>query len=142
MSKFNVLRLVLGGFGAGAVIFILTGIVNGVILRGELQEWQQGMGGLIHPPARSVSMGLWTSMSFIYGIVGIWIYAGMQPRYGAGPMTALLAGFALWVVSKLTVALDFTALGLVPGRIVAGQTLGALVAIMLGILAGAWLYKE
>ncbi|HEV2109890.1 MAG TPA: hypothetical protein VGT99_00940 [Gammaproteobacteria bacterium] len=39
-------------------------------------------------------------------------------------------------------ALDFTALGLVPGRIIAGQAIGSLVAIMLGILAGAWLYKE
>ena len=109
---------------------------------GELQQWQQGMGSLIHPPAQSISMGLWTAMCFIYGIVGMWIYAGILPRYGAGPITALLAGFALWVASKFTVALDFTALGLVPGRIIAGQAIGGLVAIMLGVLAGAWLYKE
>lgn len=142
MSRINIKRMVLGGVIAGLVVFIVNGIVNGVILRGELQDWAHGMGDLIHPPAQTTSMGLWTLMCLIYGIVGIWIYAGIRPRYGSGPRTALFAGLMLWIASKLTVALDLVALGLIPGQIIAGQLVGGLVAIMLGVLCGAWLYRE
>lgn len=142
MSKINAGRVLLGGVAAGAVIFVINGVVNGVILKGELLAWAHGMGDLIHPRAPSTSMGLWTLMCLVYGIGGTWIYAAIRPRYGAGPRTALLAGLALWVMSKLTVALDLIALGLIPGQIIAEQALGGLVAILLGVFCGAWAYRE
>ena len=142
MSKINTGRVILGGLAAGAIIFVINGLVNGVLLKGELLDWAQGMGDLIHPPAQGVSMGLWTLMCLVYGIGGTWIYAAIRSRYGAGPRTALLAGLALWVMSKLTVALDLIALGLIPGQIIAEQSLGGLVAIMLGVFCGAWVYRE
>jgi hypothetical protein len=142
MTKTNVERVALGGVVAGVILFVLTGVVNGGILSGELRNWVDGMGSLIHPPAQYISMCLWALMSLIVGIVGVWIYAGIRPRYGAGPRTALLAGFLLWTVSKLAVALDFIALGLLPGRIVAGQLIGGFVTILLGVFFGAWTYKE
>ena len=142
MSKINTGRMILGGLAAAAIIFVINGIMNGVILKDELLEWAHGIGDLIHPPAQSVSMGLWALMCLVYGIAGTWLYAAIRPRYGAGPRTALLAGLALWIVSKLTVALDLIALGLIPGQIIAEQTLGGLVAIMLGVFCGAWAYRE
>ena len=142
MSKINAGRVILGGVAAGAVIFVINGVVNGVILKGELLAWAQGMGDLIHPPAPSTSMGLWTLMCLVYGVAGAWMYAAIRPRYGAGPRTALLAGLSLWIVSKLTVAMDLIALGLIPGQIIAEQTLGGLVAILLGVFCGAWAYRE
>ena len=87
-------------------------------------------------------MSLWAIMCLILGMVGVWIYAGMRPRYGAGLKSALRAGLLLWLASKLAVALDFVALGLLPGRIVVGQLIGGLVAIMIATVVGARLYKE
>lgn len=141
-TKINVTRLAAAGLVAGVVHFGITGVVNGAILRAEMQDWLHGAGSLLHPPTQAVSMGLWALMSLIYGVVGVWIYAGIRPRFGAGPKTALLVGLSLWIVSKLTVALDLTALGLVPERIVVGQAIGGLVAVVLAVSLGAWLYKE
>jgi hypothetical protein len=142
MAKINVRGVLLGGVAAGLVIFAINGVVNGLILNGGFQTWALGMGSLIHPAPRPTAMLLWTLMCLLYGIVGVWIYAGMRPRYGAGPGTALLAGLLLWIAGKLTVALDFTALGLLPAGLVAGQLIGGFVALMLGVTCGAWLYRE
>jgi hypothetical protein len=142
VSKINVARVAVGGLAAGAVLFVVTGVVNGAILKDDLESWSQSMAGMIHPPAPSVAMSLWALMCLISGAVGVWIYACMRARYGAGPKTALLAGLAVWLVSKLCVALDFMALGLLPGPIVAGQMIGGLVSIMLATLAGAALYRD
>jgi len=95
MPKINVGRVVAGGVLAGAVLFLVNGIVNGALLNSAFLEWAQGMGDRLHAPARGVAMGLWTLMSLLYGIVGVWLYAGIRPRYGAGPKTALLAGLLL-----------------------------------------------
>jgi len=140
--KINVSRVALGGLVAGVIIFIVTGVVNGGILRGEFEIWAQEMGGLIHPLSQSCSLVVWSLMNLIHGTAGVWIYAVIRPRYGVGPRTALLAGFMLWIVSKLAVALDFLALGILPERLIAGQVIGSFVAIMLGVFVGAWLYKE
>ena len=141
-TTINAARVVLGGSAAGAILFVITGVVNGIILDEELANWIQEMGSLIHPPARSISMGLWALMSLIHGVGGVWIYAGIRPRFGAGPRTALLAGLVLWVVSKLAMALDLFAIGMLPSGILAGQLIGSFVAILLGVFAGARLYKE
>jgi hypothetical protein len=141
-TNINAARVLLGGLVAGCIIFTVTGIVNGVILNSELENWVQGMGSLLHPPVRSMSMSLWMVMCLLYGVGGVFIYAGIRPRYGAGPKAALLAGLLLWVVSKLAMALDLIALGVLPGRIIAGQLIGGLAAIMSGVFFGAWLYNE
>ena len=33
---------------------------------------------------------------FAVGILTIWLYAAIRPRYGPGPKTAVVAGFAVW----------------------------------------------
>jgi hypothetical protein len=54
----------------------------------------------------------------------------------------LLAGFVLWLAGGLTAALAQYALGNVPHKIVwVGAILG-LIADLIAILAGAYLYKE
>jgi hypothetical protein len=142
MTNINVPRVLLGGMVAGLILFAITGAVNGGILSADLETWSQGMGKHINPPARSLSMWLWALMSLIVGTLGVWIYAGTRPRFGAGPWTAVLAGLALWVANKLAVAVDFLALGLLPARIVAGQLIGGLVAILIGVFVGARFYRE
>ena len=142
MNKTNHGRVLLGGSVAALILFIVAGIVNGGILNQEFQTWSQSMGSLIHPLPQSTAMGIWALMALVQGIAGVWIYAAIRPRFGAGPKTALLAPLALWVPSKFVVALDFVTLGIFPSQILAGQVIGSLVAMVLGVLAGAKLYKE
>jgi hypothetical protein len=36
-----------------------------------------------------------------YGILMVWLYVAIRPRYGAGPKTAALAGLAAWAIGTL-----------------------------------------
>jgi hypothetical protein len=141
-TTINTKRVMLGGAAAGALIFILNGVLNGAILSGDFENWMHTMGSLLHPPAQSTSMCLWTLMSFIYGMGGVWLYASIRPRYGAGPKTALTAGLSLWIVSKFVVALDLFTLGIFPERILVVQLIGALFVLLPGVCLGAWVYRE
>jgi hypothetical protein len=129
--------MLMGGLIAGVLHYIITGLVNGVVLRQQLQGWIGSTGGVLHPRTPAVSMSLWAVMSLCYGMIGVWWYGGMRTLLRPGISTALLVGVALWIVSKLTVALDLLALGIMPTAIIVGQTIGGLVAIVVGILAGA-----
>jgi hypothetical protein len=141
-TSINMQRLALGGAAAAVVIFLITGVINGALLSSQFESWMHEMGSLAHPPAQSVSMSLWTLMCVIYGMCGTWLYVAIRPRYGAGPKTALLAGFVLWIVSKLATALDLIALGIVPQPIIVAQLIGGLVTIVAGVFVGAWIYRE
>ncbi len=141
MAEMNILRLLLAGLAAGFTSFLLTGAVNATLLATPLKQWLATAGSALHPPAQPVAMGLWALMSLLLGVVGVWLYAALSPSFGAGFKTALLAGFVLWLVNKLAVGIDLTALGLFPRTLLAGLTLGGLLAIEGGVLVGAWLYR-
>ena len=134
--------MLLGGLVASLVLFAVGGIVNGAILSQDFQAWSASMGNLIEHMSLSHAMILWIVMDLIQGIAVIWIYAAIRPRFGAGPKTAILAGFMLWIVSKAAVALDLIALGVLPHKIIHGQLIGSFIGILLAVLIGAWLYKE
>jgi len=141
-NRINTKRALLGGLLAAALIFLVNGAMNGIVLHSQLESWAQSMSSVRHPLAPAHAMGHWTLMCILYGVVGVWIYAGIRPRYGAGPGTALRVSLILWLVAKLATALDLATIGLLPPSLIAGQALTGLVALLVGIPAGAWLYRE
>ena len=141
-ARINILRLILGGVTAGVVLNIITGVANARILNGDFQNWANGMGSHLHPPAQPAQICFWVLMCLADGMAGVFIYAGLRPRLGAGIKTALLAGLLVWTVGRLCVALDMFALGVFPWQLLAGQTILGLAAILPGVLVGAWVYKE
>jgi hypothetical protein len=141
-ARINIQRLILGGVVAGVVLSIITGIANASILNDDFQNWATGMGNHLHPPAQPVQICFWVFMCLLDGMVGVCIYAGIRPRLGAGWKTALLAGFLVWIVARLCVAFDMFALGVFPWQLLVGQSILGLVAILPGVLTGAWIYKD
>jgi hypothetical protein len=142
MSHVNTKRLAAGGVTAGLVIFAITGVVNGAILSRQLQAWTSGMAGHIHPPVFPAALILWFIMSCLLGISGVRIYAGIDARSKSRALAAAQAGSLVWIVGKVAVALDFVALGLLPTPIVAGQLIGGLASILIGVYCGAWVYRD
>ena len=141
-AKINPRRLALGGVVAGIILNMITGIANATLLSGDFQAWANAMDGHLHPPTSGTQVFLWVLMCFIDGIVGVWIYVSMRPRYGAGPKTALLAGIFIWIIGRLCVAFDMSALGVMPLQMLTGQSILGLIAILPSVLLGAWIYKE
>jgi len=142
MAELNLMRLMLGGLAAGLTTFVLTGAVNATLLAAPLKDWAGDTGKAMHPPAQPLALGLWALMSLVIGVAGVWLYAAISPRFGAGYRTALLAGLAVWILNKFAVSFDMTALGLFPKWLLAGLVVGGLVAIEGGLLVGAWLYRD
>ena len=141
MAKMNVGRVILGGIVAGLVADILDYPVDGVWLA---QRWSEQFKALGQQPTVIAHQWVWLELlGILCGLVAVWLYAAMRPRYGAGPKTAIYAGFAVWVLSAFIPNVGFMYLsGLFGRRLTLYTTAGALVEIVVGTILGAWLYKE
>ena len=138
MGKINWARVILGGLVAGLIINIFEYCLNGVILTRDWQAAMAALGRTMAPSAIPVFI-IW---GFLTGIAAIWLYAAARPRFGAGPKTAILTGFALWIFSYALPTMGQWALHLFPHHLLAIGTAVGLVEVILGSLAGAALYKE
>jgi hypothetical protein len=140
MGRINWGRLILGGIVAGIVADILGYLVDGVWLA---PRWADGMKALGHSNF-SPNEWIWFNLfGLASGIALIWVYAAARPRYGAGPKTAIYAGIAVWILGVLLPNLGVMwAAGLFQSNLTVMTTLGGLVEVIAGALAGASLYKE
>ena len=141
MGRINWARVVVGGLVAAVILFIAGFIIHGAILGSDWMAWQQA-GHMPLALSHGEAVVIWIILSLVNGITGVWIYAGIRPRYGAGATTALIAGFIVWLLGGLAVALAQYALGNVPQKIVVVGAICGLIADLIAIVAGAYLYKE
>lgn len=140
MGKINVGRLILGGIIAGIVSNLLDYLVNGCWLA-NMWSHQLNVWGL---PPFSMHQIMWFELfGIIIGLCAIWVYAAIRPRFGPGVKTAIYAGIMVWIMSMLV---PNFALMWVPhffsGHLTGYTTLGGLVEIVIGTIAGAAVYKE
>jgi hypothetical protein len=141
MGQINWTRVVIGGIVAAVILFIAGFIIHGAILGADWTAWQQA-GHMPLALSHGEAVVIWILVSLINGFTGVWIYAGIRPRYGAGAKTALIAGLMIWLVGGLIAALAGYALGNVPHRVVAIAGIGDLIADLIAVVAGAYFYKE
>jgi hypothetical protein len=110
MGKTNWMRVFLGGLLAGVVLNVL-GFATWAIYLGK--AWDHALEA--SNPTFGESIGFlifWIVCYFVVGILAVWLYSAIRPRYGAGPKTALLAGFIFWVLSGLCFAVVSGSFGL------------------------------
>lgn len=140
MGKINIGRLLLAGIVAGIVSDALGYLVDGVLLE---PRWTDGMLALGRSEF-SPSQWIWFNvLGLVGGLVLMWIYVAIRPRFGGGVGTAIMAGVAVWVVGSLIPNLSFMWFGgLFSKHLTAFTTAGALGEIVIGAVAGAALYKE
>ena len=140
MGKINMGRVIIAGLVAGLVADLLGYLVDGMLLA---PQWADGMKALGHADFSSNQWIWFNLLGLVSGIVLIWIYAAIRPRFGAGAKTAAYAGLVVWVIGALLPNLSFMWVGgLFSHRLMAMTTLGALVEIVVGAIAGAALYQE
>ena len=139
MAHTNRGRVILGGLLAGVVINFVEFITNGLILN---DAWAKVMQSLGRPPLTVSSIILFNVWGFLLGIVSVWLYAAIRPRYGVGPATAVRAGVAAWVMSAFLATVTNYAFGAVPVRLLVITSLVELIEVPVATVIGAWLYKE
>jgi hypothetical protein len=140
MGKINLGRVILGGIVAGIVSDVLGFLVDGVLLA---PRWAAGMTALGHAEFSSSQLIEFNVLGLVFGIVLVWIYAAIRPRFGAGVKTAICAGVAVWVVGTLLPNLGFMWIpGLFSRHLTAYTTACGLVEVVIAAIAGAAVYKE
>jgi hypothetical protein len=142
MGKMNIGRLIAGGLVAGLIINIAEGVTNGAILGQQWKQWAAKMAPVTQQPTNAEAMTLWTILAFALGLIAIWMYAAVRPRLGPGPKTAIIVGLVLWILYWPLVTVQHTALGTVPINMEVIGDIGGLIGAILGVLAGAAIYKE
>jgi drug/metabolite transporter (DMT)-like permease len=82
-------------------------------------------------------------LTFLMGILLIWLYAAIRPRYGAGPGTAALAGVAVGLLGGVFPDIGWgLTLRLIPAGVWVADAAFTLVAAVIATVLGAWVYKE
>jgi hypothetical protein len=139
MNKINVGRVLLSGLVAGVVFNIGEAVLNTVLLA---QAMEADLQRLKLPPVGGSFIIRAVSITFLLGIVLMFLYAALRPRFEARGKAAICAGLLAWFFVYFYAGYLYYALGvnsLYP--FVAGLGWGALEYI-LAALAGAWVYKE
>jgi hypothetical protein len=142
MGKINMGRVILGGLLAGVFLYISEFVLQGVILRGAWEEAQKAIGKSSADMNMTTSMIIYALWSLVLGIGSVWVYAGIRPRFGAGPGTAVRAGLAVWAVGSVAPALVNVASAVWPTQLLCTGMAAELILFPVAVVIGAAPYKE
>ena len=141
MGQINTKRVILGGLLAGLIMNIVDAVTNGVVLGARWKAETEALNpGLMAKAAVSSTAG-WVAVDFLLGILLLWVYAAIRPGFGPGPRTAITAALAVWLASHLFYS-SYIFMGLYSDILICASSVGGLLAILLGALAGARVYQE
>jgi hypothetical protein len=143
MEKTNWKRVFIGGITAGVVYLILLSALTpvGLIIKKPVLE---SFSKTIPTQFTAGDIAYGIIACVITGILAVWLYSAIRPRYGAGPKTALIAGIFIWFIGVLITSGDaLSAVAYVPIKVFLLENLIIkLIPIIVATLLGAWLYKE
>jgi hypothetical protein len=132
-------RVILGGLLAGLVINISETILNVPVMG---QQMEDALKGRNLPPVGGSAVGVFVAGGFVVGLLLVWLYAAIRPRFGPGPKTAILAAVVLWLLAYAWPSLGTGLVGFMPMKLLAVATLWGLGEVILAALAGGAIYKE
>jgi hypothetical protein len=138
----NVSKVVVGGLAAGVVANIVGYVAFGMLLAPRMQSEAVAVAPQLQ--GRGTSGGAIATHvigTFVIGLLLVWLYAAIRPRFGPGPKTAILAGLAVWVCG-VVFHLDWLLAGLMSSTTYAMASIAGLVQFLAGSWTGAMIYKE
>ena len=140
MGRINLRRVLLGGLGAGVVITVFEVVLNTIQLVSG--AWAEALKRMGNPEEFSnTQIGQFTVLAFALGILMVWLYAAIRPRFGPGPATAGIAGVSLWIVS-LIANISLGIMNAFPAEFLLVATIVRAFEYVAASMAGAALYKE
>jgi len=138
MGKINVARVILGGLVAGLVMNVSEYVLNTYVAADAMSAIMERMA---LPPIGTHQIGIFVAMTFVLGIITIFVYAAIRPRFGAGVKTAVITGVVFWLLTSVGGFADMV-LGIVPPNLFGLTAIWTLVEAVVATVVGASLYKE
>jgi hypothetical protein len=139
VGNINLGRVILGGFVAGVIINVFEFVLNGILLA---DQWPGVMAAINRPALGMHDIVVFNIVGFVTGIVAVWTYAAIRPRFGAGVMTGVYAGLLTWVTAYALASVPPVVMGVYPHHMALVLVVVGLVEIVVATVVGAWLYKE
>ncbi|HET6616588.1 MAG TPA: hypothetical protein VFH69_02125 [Gemmatimonadota bacterium] len=139
MNPINWGRVILGGLVTGVVLNVGEWALHEVVMAERLEAAVAEMG--MEPPSGS-DIGIFVAMTFVLGILLIWLYAAIRPRYGPGPKAAICAALFVWTLLYAFWYLYNIAWEIFPRDMVTISTVWGFFELPIATLVGAWLYRE
>lgn len=141
MSAVNTGKVLVGGLLAG-LVYNAFDLVTGMVLMGD--EFRANAQRLGLDPAAMESgsaMAVWITIDFLLGLLVVWTYAAIRPRFGPGPRTAVLAALVPYIAISLMM-FGMTHSGMITLSIWMKMTAISLISMSVGAVLGAWAYHE
>jgi hypothetical protein len=137
-------KLLVGGLAAGVVLNVIDFLAHGVLLADRMQAdgnaFKPGFGDQMAAMGGS-QIAMFVFFDFIIGLLLVWTYAAIRPRFGPGVRTAGYVGL-LFFVFGLILTYGYKIMGIMSPGLWWTYSLVWLVALLLASTVGAWLYSE
>jgi len=137
-------KVLIGGLAAGLVLNIIDFLANGVIfaerMKADSNAFKAGLGDQMAAMG-GAQIATYVFFDFIVGILLIWTYAAIRPRFGPGVRTALYAAMVFFVFGMI-LTWGYTASGMMSAGLWRSYSLVWLVNLILASLVGGKIYSE
>jgi hypothetical protein len=144
MGQIRVGRVIGCGLLAGLIMNVSQFVLHAVVLAADgaklMEDWNR-LGLKVAPDP--VLLVYLVGVTFLLGVLAVWTYAAIRPRFGAGPKTALYASLVVWTLSYFYAGVYVHAgVVVMPVKLVWLPVAWSLVEVPIATLVGAWLYRE
>ena len=139
MGKINLGKVVVGGLLAGLVLNVVDYVMHGIFLKAD---WAAAMTAAGKVANMDAGVPYYVTFDFLTGILFVWVYAAVRPRFGPGVKTAVIAGLTGWALVCLIPTLFQVPSGMLPMNLLTIPLVVSLVSQPVATVAGAAVYKE
>ena len=137
-------KVLIGGLVAGVALNIVDYLSNAVIfaerMRADANAFQPGLGDTMMAMSGG-QIASYVFFDFVVGMLLVWTYAAIRPRFGPGPRTAMYVAL-LFFVFGMILTFGYKESGMMsPGLWYSYSGLW-LVNLLIASMLGAWVYSE
>ena len=138
----NTSKVLIGGLAAGVVANVVGFVGFGMLLGPRFEADAIAVAPVLQGRGMTGSaIAMQVVATFVVGILLVWLYAAMRPRFGPGLKTATYAALAVWVCGFLF-HLDWLIVGLMtPGTYLLASVV-AFVQLFPSAAVGGMVYQE
>jgi hypothetical protein len=138
----NTSKVVSAGLAAGVVASILGYVLFGMMLGPRMEAESLAVAPAIAGRSMTgAAIAGQVIISFIIGVLLVWLYAAIRPRFGPGPRTAVYAALVVWLCGFIF-HVDWLIVGMMTTGTYLMASAAALVQLLASAYVGAMLYKE
>lgn len=138
----NTQKILVGGIAAGVVLNVIDFVVHGWLAANRTQvEAEMFKRGLSTTMMSGSAITSYVITDLVVGILLVWTYAAIRPRFGPGARTAGAAAILFWILGSLLTA-GYLQIGIMSAGTWVVLALVWLVNLLLAAMVGAKLYTE